>query len=203
MSELGPSLQSLIINSPTVINEAAIYFLITQIINRVETLHELGFRHGNICPSSLYLDINNHKQILLADFNHSQKFQDVSHLQILRTTCNIAPFSGDLAFASLSTLKNKVPTMKDDIISIIYLMIFLTNGYTLPWPTSNSQGDSLKDIQKHIKIRETEEVQSWLRKSMPKELQNFYEKAEKWKNNNRYDEPDPDYHGLRAIIFQL
>ena len=56
------------------------------------------------------------------------------------------PFTGEKAFASNSTLIGKLPYSKiDDILSIIYLMVFLIRGYNLPWPTSDNFVNRLAD----------------------------------------------------------
>jgi hypothetical protein len=54
IEQLGPSLHDLIKVCPISINEASIYYIITQLVNRLEELHKIGYYHGNVCTSSVY-----------------------------------------------------------------------------------------------------------------------------------------------------
>jgi hypothetical protein len=106
---------------------------------------------------------------------------------------------GDRAFASSATLVQKRPFSKiDDILSIIYLMVFLNRGYNLPWPTSDNFVDRLVDIRVILKIREEKDIKEKLFGSLPAELKQIYEQA--LTHNRNYD---PDYQSFRAAIFKL
>ena len=54
MEKLGQSLLELIRNQPQSMNEASIFNIGFQLVNRIEILHNLGYCHGNISPSSIY-----------------------------------------------------------------------------------------------------------------------------------------------------
>ena len=52
--DIGPSLSELVQGEPKAMNEASIINIGLQIVNRIEQLHNLGYTHGNICPSTIY-----------------------------------------------------------------------------------------------------------------------------------------------------
>ncbi len=56
-------------------NEASVINIGLQLVNRIESLHSIGYCHGNICPSSIYLGGKNESQVILADFYHSKKYE--------------------------------------------------------------------------------------------------------------------------------
>jgi serine/threonine protein kinase len=58
-------------------NKAAICHIISIIVNRVESLHKIGFCHGNINPSAIYLSTGDKIQVSLADFQYSKQLNKV------------------------------------------------------------------------------------------------------------------------------
>ena len=55
---LGPTLQQLIHTSKTPIDKATAYFITMQIVNRIETLHQIGYSLGDLKTTGINLDYN-------------------------------------------------------------------------------------------------------------------------------------------------
>jgi serine/threonine protein kinase len=117
-------------------NEASIINIGLQIVNRIEKLHDLGYTHGNICPSTIYFGGRDLKQIFIADFNHSRKFYNgpiwlksnklEQFSSGLKNPFKREPCFGDINFASSQSLKRtKTKTRRDDMESIIYVLVYL------------------------------------------------------------------------------
>jgi casein kinase 1 alpha len=134
--DIGPSLSELVQGEPKAMNEASIINIGLQIVNRIEKLHDLGYTHGNICPSTIYFGGRDLKQLFIADFNHSRKFyNDPIWLKSnklgqfssgLKNPFKREPCFGDINFASSQSLKRtKTKTRRDDMESIIYVLVYL------------------------------------------------------------------------------
>lgn len=55
------------------------YVIVLQVLNRLETLHKLGFTHGDIKPENICLDFTNNTQqpqVHLVDFGLSTSYLD-------------------------------------------------------------------------------------------------------------------------------
>ena len=80
-NEVGTRLSEHLLHKPEAMNEASIINIGLQLLNRIESLHALGYCHGNICPSSIYFCGKQKTQVILADFHHSKKYRTSSYLK--------------------------------------------------------------------------------------------------------------------------
>ena len=71
-------------------------------------------------------------RVLLIDYGLVSKYvdEDGKHLPKLS---NIDTFKGNLQFSSLNTLNFNLPTRKDDLISLCYLLITMLNAGQMPF----------------------------------------------------------------------
>ena len=72
---------------------------------------------------------------MLADYHTklSEHFNEDLSLPVLE-----GPFGGDRSFASTAVLKAcSNYSRSDDIISIFFVLLYLLNGYKLPWLTED------------------------------------------------------------------
>ena len=117
-------------------NEASIINIGLQIVNRLEKLHDLGYTHGNVCPSTIYFGGRDLKRLFIADFNHSRKFYNgpiwlkpnkLEQLSSgLKNPFKREPYYGDINFTSCHSLnKTKTKTRRDDMESLIYVLVYL------------------------------------------------------------------------------
>jgi tRNA A-37 threonylcarbamoyl transferase component Bud32 len=121
-------------------NEASIINIGLQLINRIESLHGLGYCHGNICPSSIYFGGKQKTQIILADFYHSEKYRCSLSAEksmalyeferVLKEKMECKSFPKDLVFASWNSLNQPENSFrKDDVSSLIFVLVYLFKGY--------------------------------------------------------------------------
>ena len=64
---LGPTLQQLIQSNKTPIDKATAYFITMQIVNRIETLHQIGYSLGDLKTIGINLDCNNEQKFDLCN----------------------------------------------------------------------------------------------------------------------------------------
>lgn len=90
-----------------------------QVIEIIEKIHFYGFIHRDIKPHNLLL---NNGIIYLVDFGFTKRFLTNNKHNELTKIKNII---GSTNFISLHVHKRLEPSRRDDIISIIYLLVYL------------------------------------------------------------------------------
>lgn len=143
-SGCGPTLKTLVADKGPHLPLKFVLELLIQLVNRLEKLHQLGMIHGNVCPTSLRIDLENDCKVYLCDFYYSR---------INSTDCppsrkrNLARtmFEGDAFFCSLAACHLKDFDISDDIESTFILASYLFNGATLPWISSSRESAALRD----------------------------------------------------------
>jgi len=138
MGLLGDSLTTLKTkygNCSAIVNKIGV-----QMIHRIETLHSKGLIHRDIKPSNFLLDLNNSSDHLhLIDFGFSKRYKltNGQHIPFKRTSDII----GTVNFISLNVHQRIEPSRRDDIESIIYILIYLLDE--MDWEST----DILKIIE--------------------------------------------------------
>lgn len=108
--------------------------LLIQLVNRLEKLHQLGMIHGNVCPASLRIDLENDCKVYLCDFYYS-RINAPDCPPSRRRNLARTRFEGDAFFCSLAACH-----LKDfDIESTFILASYLFNGATLPWMSQDRE----------------------------------------------------------------
>ena len=69
--------------------------------------------------------------VYLIDFGLTIKYKNEDGSHILKE--DLKKFSGNLKFASLNSCRGYNKSRRDDIQSIIFVMVYLINNSTLPW----------------------------------------------------------------------
>lgn len=134
-SLIGPSLDKLFKFCSYNLDLKTICFIGCDILTCLEKLHESSFVHLDIKPDNIGFklkDINNKKNeilCILIDFGKS-----CNYLNAKKSTKkkNNKYIGGNIQFASINILQNGIPNPKDDLESLIYVLLFLYKGY-LPW----------------------------------------------------------------------
>lgn len=138
-----------------------ISMLAIQMLERIESLHNSGFIHRDIKPENFAFGVNdcyNKSEILyLLDFNLSKKYTLDNKQHIPQK--DKKAFTGNARFASLNALLAKEQSRRDDLESLVYMLIFLFNG-TLPWIPQNdlSNNNEFKLAKKLKASLNTEEL---------------------------------------------
>ena len=93
-----------------------------QLLRSLEFLHNIGRVHNDIKPENVMSSKNG--STVLIDFGMSEKYTDQDQDSV---------FQGNLLFASLDKLNFKKTTRKDDLVSLAYMMMFLTCNHEMPY----------------------------------------------------------------------
>ena len=129
-------------------SEKTILMIGIQMIFRLEAIHNRGILHRDIKPDNFVLgrgDCSN--SIYLLDFGLSMYMHKKQ-----------SPlFTGSLRYASRNSHNGKPYTRKDDLESLMYILLFFYKG-SLPWQlTSNHQGTiDIGALQKSIGIKKAQ-----------------------------------------------
>lgn len=118
-----------------------------QLIERIQTFHNLGFIHRDIKPANICVD-EIEKKICLIDFSLSKSYLDQDNMHIEHK--NIKSFTGTLTFSSSNAMMGFESSRKDDLISIGYTLIYLFYG-SLPWQNYYGSMQIKRDKSIHIK----------------------------------------------------
>lgn len=120
------------------LSSTSVYKVIIQLIDRIRVIHSLGFVHNDIKLDNILIGHTDSSLIHLIDFGLS-----VSYLQEDGRThvekYNEEKFSGNILFASLNSCRGNNKSRRDDMESIIYVMLYLLNHNYLPWNDLHEQ----------------------------------------------------------------
>ncbi|KAF9231410.1 casein kinase 1, epsilon [Melanogaster broomeanus] len=122
LERLGPSLHNFFLYLPYVAKIGI------QLITRLEYVHSHNFIHRDVKPHNILMGVGDSwDTFFLIDFGIAQKYCDPSsHIHILMQE-NLS-FVGTPAFASLNSHRGLQLGRRDDIESLVYLLIFLHHG---------------------------------------------------------------------------
>lgn len=131
MSALGPSVGKLLDEIPGgMFSKATVFKIAMQLTQRLKALHTIGHVHGDLKMDNFLVGYNDPETVYLIDFGISQPFLDENGQHIPWKKTNT--FSGNFMFASANTCEGIVKSRRDDIESLVYIVIYLLTGQ-LPW----------------------------------------------------------------------
>ena len=132
MEALGPNLRKLLKECPNqAFSKTSVYMITVQLIQRLRTLHEQGYIHNDLKLENILIGLKDPSQIYLIDFGLSCRYQDDYGIHSTKEFIN--KFSGNFMFASLNSCRGNTKSRRDDIQSLLYIMIYLLNKNSLPW----------------------------------------------------------------------
>jgi len=172
----------------------------TQILNRLESLHDLGIIHRDLKPENILVGHNesqNSRTFYLIDFGLSRFYidNDGAHKAIVFNKKLI----GTLRYTSINVQDGIEASRRDDLISLGYILLYCYNG-KLPWQTNNMNSSLSEQTEKLEFIKKTKrEIQLIdLCKDMPYEFLIYMDYCK----NLKYDEK-PNYEYLRTLFLNL
>lgn len=137
-------------NYYTVINIAI------DLIKNIKILHDLGFLHRDLKPDNLvfgnlcFENCDKKKEIGIIDFSNAKI--NIGANGRLKYSNKKIKCMGNKSFSSTNVLNNKDASKVDDIISIVYILIYFYQG-KLPWKKKNYRNEKLSNNE-IIEIRQ-------------------------------------------------
>jgi len=167
-----------------------IYFGL-QMFKRIKSVHNMGIIHRDIKPDNFVIKSNKDNFLFLIDFGLSKLYiKNNIHIDCLENRKLI----GTVKYVSINIHNGYTPSRRDDIESIIYILIYLLNG-SLPWETISCDN---KD-EKYKLIKECKETYDFSKLSeLPGEfilILNYIRKL-------KFDEK-PNYCYIQTLLYNL
>lgn len=164
-------------------------------ISRITYIHACGFIHGDVEPGNFLMGIGpRSNEVNVIDFGCSRRFMDAkTHVHIPYEESKKQ--GKNALFASISTQSGVVPTRRDDLESLAYVLIYFLRG-ALPW-------QNLRDAthkQTYHRILESKKTVSTdvVCRGLPNEFGTFLNHSRAL----RFDE-NPNYAYLHQIFREL
>lgn len=84
-------------------------------------------------------------------------------------------YTGNLLFQSMSVAQGFNNARKDDIESILYIMLYLLNDFKLPWTQYQEQlSNRQMTVQQIRDLRSDKQTVNAIKESLPAEFQQYY-----------------------------
>ena len=99
-----------------------------QMLQALEKVHQIGFIHNDIKLENIILDNVDSTRLKLIDFGVSRPYLNENGEHIDFGPCS---FSGNVIFSSPNSMQEVTLSRRDDLISLTYLMLYLTEGNML------------------------------------------------------------------------
>lgn len=149
MDLLGSSIESLFEACNRKFSLKTVLMIADQLVSRIEYIHNNNFIHRDVKPDNFLMGVGKNRNVVYAiDFGLAKRYRDK------RTGCHIPyrdgkSLTGTARYASINTHIGVEQARRDDIESIVYVLIYLLKGQ-LPW-----QGIKAKNMkEKYAKIKE-------------------------------------------------
>ncbi|CAD8046878.1 unnamed protein product [Paramecium primaurelia] len=160
-----------------------------KLVEVLDDIHQKGVLHRDLKPENIMIDDNNRFYII--DYGISKAFmrKNGTHLPFK----DRQPFIGTSRYASIAAHKGNELGRKDDLESLIYILLYFYYG-NLPWQNIKHVPSDQKIIQVgEIKQKQTLE----LFKNLPEELKKIYEYLRKLTYVT-----EPDYKSIIKLFQQ-
>lgn len=182
---LGESLESLRVRYGGKVDIDKVVEIGIQMINNIERLHKLGIIHRDIKPENFLFNVEN-TSLKIIDFGLARRYLNEKGEHIKEE--HGRKLTGTARYVSINVHKGITPSRRDDMESIIYILIYLLNG-ELPWQNVKKKGRN----------------ENIMKKKQSLEFKKEYKEMEELMKKTRalgYAEK-PDYNKCREIIKSL
>lgn len=164
-----------------------------QMIRLIHSIHKIGFVHRDIKPDNFLFGHCDTSSLYIIDFGLATNYLTKERTHIINTGGK--SMIGTARYASLYVHSGNVYSRRDDIISILYVSIYLMKG-KLPWQGLKSNDnltyhEIIENKKKEITIQE-------LCKGLPTEYEILLDYAYKLK----FDEK-PDYNYIKKMLYSM
>jgi len=165
-----------------------------QMVLRLEALHKKGYVHCDLKPDNILASGDpTDPMIYLVDFGLAHSFLDKKGRHIPQP--KKVNFKGSISYCSLNLLEKQYPSRRDDIESLIYVVLFLLNGQ-LPW---HDGAQKLKGQERLNYVIKTKQELSILEygQDLPKSIIKSY----KYVRRLKYDQ-EPNYDQIKYFLLK-
>lgn len=94
-------------------------------------LHKAGYVHNDLKLENILIGHKDAEKLYLIDFGLAQSYIDEEGKHLEKQY--VRKFSGNFLFASLNSCRGNNKSRRDDMESVMYIMIYLLNDNYLPW----------------------------------------------------------------------
>ncbi len=129
MDLLGRSLEEVRVACGGKIGLKSVLAIGIQLLKRIEAIHEEGIIHRDIKPDNFLLKPQSN-MIYIIDFGLARRYKTKKEQHI--TLTDGRKLTGTARYASANVHMGLTPSRRDDLESIIYVLLYLLNG-KLPW----------------------------------------------------------------------
>ena len=191
---LGKSIEQLFkenINRSKIIRLKDMLMAGIQIIDRIQFIHSNNILHLDIKPNNFLVGKNDNSLIYIIDFGFARKYRSSRtgrHVKFSKNTY----FSGNLKYSSANTMKGIIPSRRDDLESLGYMLIYLYKQ-KLPWDNLICK-NKYEFSQKIFEIKKLLPIKM-LCEDLPKEIIQFM----KYVKTLKFEE-EPKYEYLTKIL---
>ena len=167
-----------------------------QVIDRMEYIHSKNVIHRDIKPENFLIGLKNEAFIYLIDFGISRKYRSSKtgkHIQFSLT----GRLFGTIKFLSYNATRGVEQTRRDDMISVGYMLIYLS-GTKLPWADlSIREKNANKNYEKILELKKLSKPEN-ICEGLPDELTEYI----RYCYNLKFEQ-EPDYEYLRGLFKNL
>jgi len=165
-----------------------------QMVKRLESIHRKGLIHRDVKPDNFLLGTEKNKNIIyLIDYGFCKKYvldDGITHMQ-MRERCKII---GTLNFVSINVHDGYEPSRRDDLESVVYIMLYLISDNN-EWKkivNINENDDDNDNDNEKIKNNKLKIINS---DKTPKLLKEFFEYC----RGLKFDET-PNYEYIYCLL---
>jgi len=192
MQLLGDTLEKLLTKYDRKVPLKDLSLIAKQLIDRIEHIHEHNYIHRDIKPENFVMGLGKeHQKVYAIDFGLAKKYRDPVTKMHIRFSENHS-LVGTARYSSINTHMGIQQSRRDDVESIIYLILYLMEG-RLPWQGVRGKHDHERFYKMmNMKMKFTSQARF---DGIPQEFINIIHYVQKI----RFEEP-PDYNYIRREL---
>lgn len=206
---LGVTLDYFIKNKKNISN-SDFYYISYKLICILENLHNNQIIHNDIKPENIIIgDQNNSSEIYLIDYGVSDIYKisrtsKSCNVNLEKDDSNLKYLIGTPKYCSLRASYGKLTSYRDDLECLIYVLIFVKEGY-LPWCNLKNIYDLISKLKKIYTIKKTANIVNLTADPILKSLIKYFYTLEVFSSKIDYNKIKLyflDYFTDKAIDFK-